>query len=77
MKHGKRPKVKFSGRATYTNLPNIEEGTHNEHEYAGMQQKIKWKKLLLKGLKYTLSVGLLVGVGFGAVAYSGIFDPGL
>ena len=79
MKHGKRQKVKFSIRAPYTNLPNIEEGAHNEHECAGTKRKIDWKKLLLKWLKYVLLLALLVGVGLGAVAmsYPDIFNPGL
>ncbi len=70
MKHGKRQKVKYSNRARYTNLPNIEEGAHNEDECVGTKRKINWKKLLLKGLKYILWLGLLVGVGLGAVALS-------
>ena len=79
MKHGKRQKVKFSTRAPYTNLPNIEEEARNEHECAGTKQKIDWKKLLLKGLKYILLLCLLVGVGLGAVAasYPDIFHSGL
>ena len=79
MKHGKRQKVKLSTRAPYTNLPNIEEGTHNEHECGETRRKIKWKKLLLKVLKYVLLLALLVGVGLGAVAtsYPDIFRWGL
>ena len=77
--HGKQQRVKFSCRAAYTNLPNIEEGAHNEQEYEGTKQKIEWKKILLKGLKYVLLMGFLVGMGFGAVAtsYPGIFNSGL
>ena len=79
IKHGKQQKVKFSPRAAYTDLPNIEEGAHDEHEYEGTKHKIKWKKMLLKGLKYVLLVGVLAGVGFGAVAtsYPGFFNSGL
>ena len=79
MKHGKRQKAKFSTRAFYTTLPNIEEGAHNEHECAGTKRTITWKKLLLKRLKYILLLALLVGVGFGAVAmsYPEIFKSGL
>ena len=79
MKHGKRQKVQISDRAPYTTLPNIEEGTHSEHEGAGTQRKIGWKNMLLKGLKYILLLGVLVGMGFAAVAmsYPGIFNLGL
>ena len=79
IKHGNQQKVKFSPRAAYTNLPNIEEGAHDEHEYGETKQQIKWKKILLKVLKYVLLVGFLVGVGFGAVAtsYPGLFNSGM
>ena len=79
MKSGKREKVSSSNRARYTRLPNIEEGADNAQEHTGTRRKIKSKKILLKGLKYILSLILLVGVGFGAVAmsYPGIFKLGL
>ena len=79
LKYGKRQKVKFSTRAPYTNLSNIEEGTDNEHECAGTNRKVDWKKKSLKALKYILLLALLVGVGFGAVAtsYPEIFNSGL
>ncbi len=79
MKHGKRPKVQFSTRAPYTNLPNIEEGAHSEDECAGAERKVNWERLLLKGLKYVLLLGVLVGVGLAAVAasYPGIFNLGV
>ena len=79
MKSGKRQNVSSSNRSRYTRLPNIEEGTANEHESAGTERKINWKKILLKGLKYIMLLTLLVGVAFGAVAmsYPCIFQSGL